>query len=72
MPRYIAPPPERRAYFERYIVLHERVFAGSFEEASVAENRRLIGQPGEAVWWVDPSTPAERGVQRAVLFQTRA
>jgi CRISPR-associated protein Cas5t len=73
MPRYIEPPPERRAHFERYIVLHERVFGGECEGVeTIAPNRRVIGQPGERGWWVDPATPPDRGVHRAVLFHTCA
>lgn len=69
MPRYIGPPPERRAYFERYIVLRERVYAGQFDDSESLGPRRLLSRQGDtATWWVDPSTQLDHGVRRGVVF----
>lgn len=66
MPRYIGPPPERTAQFERYVVLHERVFSGSVE-GSPAKSRMLATREAQQ-WWVDPDSPIAYGVHRAVVF----
>jgi CRISPR-associated protein Cas5t len=73
MPRYIEPPPERRAHFDRFISLRERLFAGVVEEGQGLNSRRLI-ESGETTgpWWVDPSTPRYHGVHRAVIFHSCA
>ena len=69
MPRYIAPPPERHAYFERYIILHDRVFAGKLDNIhSVAASHRLVQNGKEQNWWVDPNTPTWMGAHRAVVL----
>jgi CRISPR-associated protein Cas5t len=70
MPRYIGPPPERRAEFDRFIPLRERIFAGEFEGvASLSQRFRMLGQ-AEPSWWVDPETTTSRGVQRAVILHS--
>jgi CRISPR-associated protein Cas5t len=69
MPRYIGPPPERRPYFDQFITLRERVYGGEVESSDTLGIRRLLRQPGEGLsWWIDPLTPVDRGVQRAVVF----
>jgi CRISPR-associated protein Cas5t len=69
MPRYIEPPPERRAHFERYIVLHDRVFGGTVTSAEALGPRRILMRDGtDPVWWVDTSTPEYHGVYRGVVF----
>jgi len=74
MPRMIGPPPERRAHFDRYIALHQgRLFAGAFvNPEGVARAKRMLGDFRERVWWVDPDSPEDRGVQRAVVFHSCA
>lgn len=68
LPRYIGPPPERNAHFERFIALRERIFAGEFESPSALPQRfRTLGE-AETSWWVDPDTTAVRGVHRAVVL----
>jgi CRISPR-associated protein Cas5t len=68
MPRYIEPPPERHARFERFIVLRERIFAGRFEGATAVPQRfRMLGD-AEPSWWVDPQTLSVRGQQRAIVL----
>jgi CRISPR-associated protein Cas5t len=73
MPRYIEPPPERRAHFERFISLRERLFAGIVDQGGALGNRRLIEREGaRGQWLVDRSTPAHHGVHRAVVFHSCA
>jgi CRISPR-associated protein Cas5t len=73
MPRYIEPPPERRAHFERFISLHDRLFAGAVESGEGLNNRRLIEREGaRQPWLVDRSTPLYHGVHRAVVFHSCA
>jgi|ERR1039457_887139 CRISPR-associated protein Cas5t len=73
MPRYIEPPPERRAHFERFITLRERLFAGVVDQGEGLNNRRLIEREGERTQWlVDRSTPSYHGAQRAVIFHSCA
>jgi CRISPR-associated protein Cas5t len=72
MPRYIEPPPERRAWFDRYIVLEERIWAGHFDPGSIPEVRTLLNSnPGKA-YWVDSETPQYYGVHRGVHFHSVA
>jgi CRISPR-associated protein Cas5t len=71
MPRWIEPPPERRAHFDRFIALHhERVFAGDTIEAGLMP--RLLGNPDVGSWWVDPESPTYHGVQRGVVLHSFA
>lgn len=71
MPRFIEPPPERRAHFERFIALRDVVYGGEVEAKDGA--RRLILRAGQqSKWWVDPKTPKDRGVHRAVVFHSCA
>jgi CRISPR-associated protein Cas5t len=73
MPRYIEPPPERRAHFDRFICLHDRLFGGSVDNLENLNSRRLIEQSGaKTQWWVDPSTPNYHGVHRSVIFHSCA
>jgi CRISPR-associated protein Cas5t len=70
MPKYIGPPPERRAEFDRFIPLRERMFAGDFElTPSLSQRFRMLGE-AEPSWWVDPTTTVVRGVQRAVILHS--
>jgi len=68
MPRYISPPPERDPSFSRYIVLHDRVFAGQVRESLP----RLLEYDEERKreWWVDPTSPMKEGVHLAPVFQS--
>lgn len=74
MPRMIGPPPERRVHFDRFITLHrERLFAGTYANpAGVAPVRRMLQDMEQRMWWVDPDSPADRDVQRAVVFHSCA
>ena len=74
MPRMIGPPPERQAQFDRFITLHrERLFGGVFANpGGVPPVRRMLGSPQEHSWWVDPDSPTDRDVQRAVVFHSCA
>lgn len=73
MPRYIGPGPERRAHFERFISLRERVFAGVVEQSEGLGIRRLIQQASApSSWWVDSATPVHHGVHRGVVFHSCA
>ena len=73
MPRYIEPPPDRRAHFDRFISLRERVFAGTVERSEGLGIRRLIERDGASVsWWIDRATKAYHGVHRAVVFHSCA
>jgi CRISPR-associated protein Cas5t len=74
MPTWIEPPPSRRAHFERFVVLHgERLFAGAYEQPEkLAPARRMLQEPERRVWWVDPHTPVNQGVQRGVILHSCA
>ena len=72
MSRFITPPPEREATFQRYVALRrgDRVFGGETGLDS-ASSRRLVNidqDPGP--WWVDPTSAADHGVYRGVLFHS--
>lgn len=70
MPRYIEPPPERRAHFERYISLEELIWAGRYDGERLPPPRTLLRlDPGQR-YWADPDTPELRGVHRGVQFHT--
>ena len=74
MPKMIGPPPERRAQFDRYITLQrERLFGGAYAHPpGVAPARRMLLKSEEQLWWVDPDSPADREVKRAVVFHSCA
>jgi CRISPR-associated protein Cas5t len=72
MPKWIEPPPERRAHFDRFITIHhERVFAGTYTEPD-GVGSRMMGDPNVRSWWVDPETPAYHGVHRGVALHSFA
>jgi len=71
MPKYIGPAPQRDPVFERYVVLHQRIFAGPIAAASsIADPDRIlnVSTPSNEQWFVDPSSPADREMRRAVVF----
>jgi CRISPR-associated protein Cas5t len=72
MPKMIGPPPEKRVQFDRFITLHrERLFGGACAAPEgLAPARRMLREAKERVWWVDPDTPVDREVQRAVVFHS--
>lgn len=65
MPRYISPPPEREPSFARYIILHDRLFAGDVDTP-----RQKLLQYEDDRWWVDPSTPLVEGVHAGIVFHS--
>ena len=74
MPRMIGPPPQRRTHFDRFITLHrERLFGGHYADPDgVAPAKRMIRETQDRVWWVDPESLTDRGVQRAVVLHSCA
>ncbi|MGO9011392.1 MAG: CRISPR-associated protein Cas5 [Bryobacteraceae bacterium] len=74
MPRMIGPPPERRTHFDRFITLHrERLFGGHYANPDgVAPARRMIRDTQDRLWWVDPDSPVDREVHRAVVLHSCA
>jgi len=64
MPRYIGPAPERRAAFAPYIVLREPVYVG--DESATRKLLRIEGEQDR--WWMDPTTPEDRGGNRLLWF----
>jgi CRISPR-associated protein Cas5t len=70
MPRYIEPPPERHAYFERYIALEEQIWAGQYDGEGLPSPRAFLSRDSAQTYWADPSTPQLRGVHRGVYFHT--
>lgn len=62
--RYISPPPERYAYFERYIVLHDSVLWGE----STDPNQSFIQYEGVTFddLWVDPTIVDDEGFARGI------
>jgi CRISPR-associated protein Cas5t len=74
MPRFIEPPPERAAHFDRFISLaHDRIFAGIPDNPDrVATTQRLFGTTQTETWWVDPDTPEWLGAKRGIVFHSFA
>jgi len=71
MPRFIEPPPERRAHFQRYVALRGRVYSGIPDEpGQVAELDRLLQNGPDTTWWVDPSTTPWQGARRGLFFHS--
>lgn len=70
MPRYIEPPPMRRAYFERYIALEEQIWAGRFDIAAIPSVRTLLQSNDGQVYWIDPDSPKLHGAHRGLCFHT--
>jgi len=67
MPRYVGPPPERDAAFERFIVLSETVYHVPPEVEEPSGSRRMLNAAGETLdLWVDPESPEQKGMRRAV------
>ncbi len=66
MPRFISPPPERKAELARYIVLRERLYCGS-SEGSIAPSWKYLDET-QKYWLVDPDTKVRDGVKRGVVF----
>lgn len=66
LPTYIGPAPERRAKFDPYIVLRERVYVGYREKVA---QRQLLSLNGERdAWWCDPATDEDLGGRRVLWF----
>ena len=59
MARHVENTANRRANFERYIVLRERAFAGPGDGAVSSSQRILDPPPGG--FWVDEDVPKDRG-----------
>lgn len=73
MPKWIEPPPERRAHSERFIAMRERLFAGAYERrGEVAPRNQMLRTPERRVWWVDPDSPLRLGVQQGVMLHSCA
>ena len=72
MPKYIGPAPAREpVVFDRYVVLHQRIFAGKVAALSaIADPDRLLNlsSASEERWLVDTDSPAYHGACRAVVF----
>ena len=69
MPSFVGPPPEREAEFARYVVLHERVFVGSWDERVTLRPgswQALRFEGDKRRWWVDSDSPEIAGVRRGV------
>jgi len=62
--KYISEPPERRATFERYVVLHEPAFYGEGADP----NRAFLQVEGVSFddLWVDPTIVDDDGFARGV------
>jgi CRISPR-associated protein Cas5t len=71
MPRYIAAPPERRAEFDRYIVLRGRTYSGMPDEpGKVPDLDKMLQIGNDQQWWVDPETEVWQGAQRGLYFHS--
>lgn len=68
MPRHIEPPPERVAFFERFITLPELVYAGRWEEGKINPSRRVMNEETDEGWLVDPESSQENGVHRGIVW----
>jgi CRISPR-associated protein Cas5t len=70
MPRYVAPPPFRQAFFERYIMLRERIYDGQDADLGSRRMLRIAGEANETI--VDLDSPEWRGAHRALVFHSFA
>jgi CRISPR-associated protein Cas5t len=69
MPKYVGPPPEREPVFDRYIVLHERMFAGERNKGYP----KLFTYESEKIDLItDPCSPKYEGVNLALVFHSFA
>jgi CRISPR-associated protein Cas5t len=70
MSRYIGPPPERDVDWSRYVLLHERVFLGRWDDTdSPSLGQRLLDiESDRPDVWIDPDSERVKGAQRAVEF----
>ncbi|RMF90408.1 MAG: type I-B CRISPR-associated protein Cas5 [Nitrospinota bacterium] len=64
MPRYLDYARGRVPAFDRYIIIKERVYLPP-EEDQYRFSHLTYGP-----YWVDPTTPEEKGAQRGVMFLT--
>lgn len=67
MPKYVGPPPEREPVFDRYIVLHERVFVG---EVNTGLPKLLQYEADNIDLITDPCSPKYEGVNLALVFHS--
>jgi CRISPR-associated protein Cas5t len=70
MPRYVAPPPQRAATFERYIVLRERIYDGPEADPAHGTREMLRFEGDNTQPLVDPDSPQWRGAHRALAFHS--
>lgn len=59
MPRFLDFSQNRYPSFERYVVLHRRIHTEDLLQVS--------GEP-EPTWWVDPTTPEDKGAHLGLAF----
>lgn len=59
MPRFLDHAQNRFPSFHQYVVLHRRI--------RTADLLRTEGEP-EPTWWVDPTTPEDRGMHLGLVF----
>ncbi len=68
MPRYIGPPPQRAATFDRYIMLQERIYDGPEADLGTCQMLRIAGESTEIL--VDQDSPEWHGAYRALVFHS--
>ena len=67
MARYIEPLPAREPHFDRFIVLHDLIYAGDVDHS----NRLLqYEDQSEQEWLVDPQSPTKHGVHRGLVLHS--
>jgi CRISPR-associated protein Cas5t len=69
MPSFVGPPPERDAEFARYVVLHERVFVGAWDQSATLPRgswAALRFESDTRRWLVDLDSAEIAGVKRGV------
>jgi CRISPR-associated protein Cas5t len=70
MPRYVSPPPRRDAIFDRYILLHERIYDGPTADGDLGTRQMIRLGDEDARLLVDPDSPEWRGAHRALAFHS--
>ena len=71
MPRYIGPPPQREAIFDRFIILRDRVYYLPVEAGNLFGSRQVLHIKNEPLeLWIDPQSPEKHKTHRIVWFHS--
>ncbi len=68
MPKFIAPPPFRHPEFDKFIIVRDRISAGTKTEPSQESILKIDGENSD--FWVDPSSIDWKGLRRGLVFHS--